>query len=147
MVTPAVLVASGNYQLTFSGLCDASGNIIAPQQVAFTTSAVTQADLVRPVLQSMSPQHQSTNVDPDSAILLQLSEEIDPTQLTNLQVTAAGVSGQMAGEWQAQGNQLTFTPLQGYPSEAQITVYLYGLTDLTGNQMSNTTRNFTVGSR
>ncbi len=147
VVTPAVLVASGNYQLTFSGLCDASGNIIAAQQLAFTTSAVTQADLVRPVLQTMSPQHQSTNVDPDSAILLQLSEEIDPTQLSSLQVTAAGVSGQIAGEWQAQGSQLIFTPQQGYPSEAQITVYLYGLTDLAGNQMSNTTRNFRVGSR
>ncbi len=117
------------------------------QQWQFQTSDQVSPDNIKPALVSMSPAHQSTNVDPDSAIVLQFSELIDPVLLTNLQVTASGVSGQMAGTWQVEGNQLTFTPLQGYPSEAQITVYLYGLTDIAGNQMNNITRNFRVGSR
>jgi hypothetical protein len=64
---------------------------------------------------------------------------IDATSLDRLQIVASNIAGQVAGSWTAQGNQLMFTPLNDYPSDTRISVYLYGLLDLAGNELNSST--------
>ncbi|RYE59240.1 MAG: aminotransferase class I/II-fold pyridoxal phosphate-dependent enzyme [Sphingobacteriales bacterium] len=144
-VASANLSPSTNYELLLNNVCDASGNKLSGVKQGFTTSSSTIPDTTIPTLTSIVPVSGATAVSAQSTITLTFSETIDPTQLGSLQVTASGVSGQIAGSWSISGNIATFTPFTGYPSNTPVNVYIYGIYDLAGNAMSSTSRSFTTG--
>ena len=140
------LEASTAYELLVNNVCDLSGNALTSIKHRFTTGSTTVADTVRPTFTGIIPGRDTTGVSAQATIVATFNEAIDPTQLGSLQVTADGVSGQVAGSWMASGNTLTFTPLKGYPSYSRVNVYLYGVMDLAGNSMSSNSSSFTTGA-
>ncbi len=140
------LSPSTEYRFELSGLCNLSGGVLAPLTHSFNTRADSFVDFLSPNIRSWQPILGATEVDSKSNIIITFDEPIDATKLEGLSVTASGVSGQIAGAWQVQGNTLNFVPASGYPSGATITVSVSNLYDLAGNQMFAASNSFTSGA-
>lgn len=127
------LAVSTGYTATVQGLCDYAGNAIAPVVLDFTTRADSAADTAYPTLTTLSPAHQSTAVAADSSLVFTYNEVIDPSSITNFRVWVDGLPNDVAGTITVNGNVITFTPLNPFPGESRIKIYIRYVADLAGN--------------
>ncbi|MFT4924819.1 MAG: methionine-rich copper-binding protein CopC [Phenylobacterium sp.] len=134
-VTPAErLSANTDYQLVASGLCDNAGNQLAQQSTNFTTSTEGTVDTSYPRLTEISPANTAVEVDVNSPIVMTFDEVIAPTNTAEqIRIYINGITGYIAGEFDYNGNVVTFTPLNPLPGNSQITVYLRYVRDIVGN--------------
>ena len=139
------LEPSSTYKLSINGICDLSGNKLSGIQTQFTTSNTNAPDISKPTFTSITPESNSFDINANSKIIINFNEVVDPTKLDGLQVTASGYAVQLPGTWDASGNTLTFTPQQSFPSNATITIFMYGVFDVAGNELQPTTRSFVTG--
>lgn len=133
-ITPdAPLATETTYTLTLNGLCDYAGNELAGDVVSFTTSSSDANDTSRPVLQSVVPASNATDVEVDSDIVLTFNQTISQRSKVNVYNHTLGLV--IPGSITIVDNVLTFDPDQPLPSGTRIRVEIrWNIFDLVGNQ-------------
>jgi large repetitive protein len=126
------LAPNANYSLTVSNLCDYSGNRLAEQQIAFSTTS--DIDSVAPSFVSISPAHQAVDVTLDLAqIVIEFDEPINA--LVAPTVTGGGIT--VPGTYQVSGNTVTFIPAIDLIGDTRYTIsFSNRVYDLAGNSRS-----------
>jgi methionine-rich copper-binding protein CopC len=127
---------------------DLAGNLLATDFAwSFTTG--TTADTIAPTVSSTIPAAGATGVPTNTAIVITLSEEMDPLTITTetFTVTAPGLTP-VPGVVAYSGTTATFTPNDVLAADATFTVTLTtDARDLAGNQLaSDFVWTFTTGS-
>lgn len=141
------LSTSTAYELIVDGACDLGNNKMPRTTHGFTTDNISLADKTPPSITNIIPVSNSTSISLDSAITITFNEPIDATNLDKLQVTASGITGQLAGTWSLTSNTLRFKPLNSLPPSSTIYVYCYGVRDLAGNTINiSSPHTFTTAS-
>lgn len=126
--TPASdLGFSTTYTATISGVKDLSGNTLADQSWSFTT----QPDDINPELVSMSPANGATGVATGSSISATFDEDVTGTIKFIVQ-DSDGLS--VSGNITVVGATVTFTPESALESAETYSVFVSGVTDLSGNK-------------
>jgi hypothetical protein len=140
----AALTANTPYTLALQGVCDLAGNIADNRTVGFTTGET--ADTTKPTVQ-ITPAQGATNVPVTTQIVMTYNEPIDVTSLAgSIQVTANGISGEIAGTLAVDGNEVKFTALDPLPGNRTIGVTVSNTRDLAGNTLNAVGRSFTTGA-
>ncbi|MCB1689856.1 MAG: Ig-like domain-containing protein [Halioglobus sp.] len=141
-VTPAAnLSTSTEYSLSLDGLCDYAGNGLSTTVLGFTTAASDVADTTGPVLQSIVPASNATDVAVTTAITITYNEPL--SLLTTPSVTGAGVT--VPGDYVVSGNTVTFTPAIDLLGGTQYSVNTTAI-DRAGNSRSSGTYRFTTST-
>ena len=147
------LATSTTYNVSVSGFQDSEGNPVIPFTSSFTTG--TNATPVGPgslTAIAVTPANLATNVSNTAQVVITFSEAVNPATLNNILVRDASAGyNNLAGTWAvtgANGAQVTFTPAQPYPANAQIQVWTQDrVQDLAGNtDTAYVVTTFTVGS-
>jgi len=133
LTVPENLLASTSYQLTVTGVCDYSGNELAAYTITFTTGTDTEADTAYPRVSTVSPLNTAIDVAANSNVVITFDEIVDPHTLASIEVRVNGLTGNVAGDFTASGNVVTFTPLDPFPGEQRINVYVSKVADFSGN--------------
>jgi hypothetical protein len=138
-VPASPLAAGTTYTVNVSGFTDANGNTVVPSTTVFYTAgtAVTGGLSVT----STNIGNGATGVSATSPIIITFNHTLDPLTVSSstFGVFVSGSSNHaLAGAITANGNQITFTPANPYPSLATIYVdTCSGPTDLLGNVLSS----------
>jgi hypothetical protein len=132
----ASLFASGTtFTVNVSGFTDANGNTVVPSNTTFTTGS-TSADGGLTVT-STNIGNGATGVSATSPIIFTFNHVLNPATVTSSTLDVFdGWSGfhPLAGTLSVNGNQITFTPANPYPSGANIAVgNCNGPSDVLGN--------------
>lgn len=126
--TPAAdLDFSTTYTATISGVKDLSGNTLADQTWSFTT----KADDINPQFVSRSPANLATGVATGTTVSATFDEDITGTIKFIVQ-NSDGNS--IAGNITVSGPTVTFTPTLSLDSSESYSVFVSGVTDLSGNK-------------
>jgi hypothetical protein len=132
-------------QLT-SAITDLFGNPLAPLSWSFTTAAQAP-DNVPPIVTSVSPAHEATDVGATTTISATFSEPINSATVTGASFTLTSASGAVAATITYDSATRTAT-LQPHAPLAAGTTYLAriaGVTDLAGNELADAVSwNFTT---
>lgn len=144
ILTPqSTLAADTGYNLSILTLCDYAGNEITGDVLSFTTSTSADSDAVAPSLSAITPEHNATNIQLDSNIIIELDEAID---LRSMPPIKAG-GEQVAGSYSQVGSTITFTPDENLAAETQYSIELYhNIPDFVGNTRNLSIRRFTTAS-
>jgi hypothetical protein len=147
------LATSTTYNVSVSGFQDSEGNPVIPFTSSFTTgTSATPVGAGSLTAVSVTPVNNATNVSNTAQIVITFSEAVNPATINNILVRDASANYyNLAGTWAvtgANGAQVTFTPAQPYPANAQIQVWTQDLVqDLAGNtDTAYVVTTFTVGS-
>jgi large repetitive protein len=131
-----------DYSVVIKTLCDYAHNQLSNVNVVnFTTNSEAANDTAGPVLNSITPAHQSIDVALDSTIIIEYDEIVDlrakpPITLNNVQV---------AGIYSVVGNVITFTPTEELQEGSTYSIRLVNtVADLVGNLRNNSTKTFTT---
>ena len=146
------LTASADYNLIVDGLCDYVGLPADTLNLSFSTSDSVVADTQAPTMSIVSPAQNSSDIDPNSAIVVSFDENIDPTTLSGVYVsfntTSTSSSYRITGSWQydPELKQATFTADDVLRANSTIYVYPHYLYDLAGNKSTSSYGYFKTGS-
>ncbi|MGQ8365397.1 Ig-like domain-containing protein [Glaciecola sp. 1036] len=129
------LAANTDYQLNIEGLCDYSGNEIAPTFISFTTGS-DLVDNVAPTLQTRSPATNETDVSVNQSVRLEFNEPLANDSTFQLYDYDANLL--VEGEITVDGNSITFTPDSPLRGNTRYRVYIYSqVYDFAGNVRSS----------
>ncbi|MCA1614546.1 MAG: Ig-like domain-containing protein [Acidobacteria bacterium] len=142
------LAAQTAHAVNIAGVRDLAGNVLAsPVTSNFTTGS--GADLLRPSVTSVSPQHGATNVGVNSVVTVQFSERVNPLTVgpSTFRVLLANTGVSVAGviTVSADGLNASFTPSGGLAASTTYIVQVFGVTDLTGQDVNFFQSSFTTG--
>ena len=115
------------YTATISGVKDLSGNSLADQSWSFTT----QIDNIKPELVNTTPANGATGVATGSSIGATFDEDVTGTIKFIVQ-DSDGLS--VSGNINVSGATVTFTPDSALVSGETYSVFVSGVTDLSGNK-------------
>lgn len=133
--------ASSNYTVTLTNICDYAGNVITGDILTFTTTAVS--DTTGPILQSITPAHNTTDVAVNTDIVMVFDDNIDIRSAPP--VTGGGIT--VTGSYQINGNILTFKTSELLQSNTQFTVNLVNqIFNMSGQTRNNGNQRFTTES-
>ena len=139
-VTPAAnLSSSADYSLMLDGLCDYAGNALVTTILSFTTAASDVADTTGPVLQSIVPASNASDVPVTTSIAITYNEAL--SLLTAPVVSGAGVT--VPGDYVVADATVTFTPAIDLLGNTQYSVNTTAV-DRAGNSRSSGTYRFTT---
>lgn len=124
-------LANTSYTVAIDGLCDYAGNIMAAQELNFTTLNETSPDVTQPAFVSMNPVNNSTDISVDlSSIVMTFSKTIDKTSKPPIS------DGQIIvpGTYTVDNNQITFVPAITLRGDTRYSVLIERyVADLVGN--------------
>ena len=130
----AHLVAGENYELVVAGVCDVAGNAVAEYRMDFTADSSGNVDTAYPRISSVTPTNNAADVSVNTAIVVTFDEAVDAVSISDtLRVQVNGQSGYVAGDYQVEGNVVTFTPSAPLPGSTNIRTSIYHVKDRVGN--------------
>ena len=110
-----------------------------PVSVSGVANITTNRDITPPTVASVTPGTGSlVKVLPD--IIITFSEPVDLTSFSDASCYLQGSNAQYHGsvsKWEDNTESVIFTPDNALPNSATFTLYLKGITDLKGNQLSS----------
>lgn len=118
---------STTYTATISGVKDLSGNTLADESWSFST----QLDDINPELVSTTPANGATGIATGSTVSATFNENIDGTIKFIVQ-DSDGIS--VSGNIAISGATVTFTPDSALEAAESYSVFVSGVTDLSGNK-------------
>ena len=149
LLVPHELLAENQlYSLTIAGVEDRAGNAVTTQVTSFTSAAAL--DTVRPQVVSRTPFSGATDVPVNSAVILRVSERVDPLTVTaaTLIVRDNTTFQSLPGSYSvsADGREISFAPDAPFAVGRSHTVFVSGssVQDLTGNTVTGANFSFTT---
>ncbi len=144
-VTPnSLLDTSTEYTLSVDGICDYSSNEISGESFSFTTDSSGVSDTVGPILQTISPVSNASDVAVDTTIQITFDEVIAANSVIVLHGTGDAV---VPGAVSIVGNQLTFTPDDDLEAGVRHRIEIrYLVNDFVGTQRWNGDYYFTTAN-
>jgi YD repeat-containing protein len=140
------LVPQSDYSVNTGQLAGTNGIAVIQPSFSFKTGSATQT--IKPVVSTVSPQNNLTNVPLNALVSLQFNVAVDPTSVTGATITLSG-GGQTlipASIRFSSLNQLVqITPEAPLPPATVMTVTVQGVTDITGTAVAPFTSTFTTG--
>ena len=149
-LTPALLLSPNTlFTVNITGVKDLAGNnLSATVTTSFTTG--TGADLIRPTITLVDPGNGATGVPTNAVIRLQFSERINPLTVNNstFQVFASGSNVPVTGTITvtADGLSASFAPSAALAPSTNYFMQMFGITDLTGQEISFFFSSFSTGT-
>jgi hypothetical protein len=149
LIPANVLLGNTVYTVTITGVSDVSGHVMsAPVTTTFTTGA--GVDFTQPAVSLIDPASGSTGVPTNAVIRVKFNKQV-AVNSANVEVypTNVGLSIILPGALtiSADGLSVSFTPTAALQAETEYSVYLTGITDVTGASVSTTTYStFTTGA-
>ncbi|WDE04115.1 Ig-like domain-containing protein [Thalassomonas viridans] len=136
--TPAQpLAIATDFSLQLDGICDLANNLLVGYQLNFSTASSDALDTSGPVLSTMLPEHGSSDQAVNTAVELTFDDILDPRNLgenhSSAPIRIYSGSTYYPGNFSFDGNKVTFTPLNPFPENTRIYVYLRHVPDRTGN--------------
>jgi large repetitive protein len=143
----AALQPNTQYQLYLCGYTDIAGNVGSCFSTTFWTG--TSADTTPATVSTLSPPNAQTGVPLNILIIAVMSDDIDPTTVTNSSITVTPSGGSaIAGTvaLASDGVTLTFTPTAALTASKLYNVSVGGFKDVEGNTVTTFTSSFTTGA-
>ena len=128
------------YTITLDGVCDVYDNLLAVVSSSFTTGDVI-LDRTRPTITNISPDNNATGVSVDSSITITYSEAMSRAYVD---VSVGGQTIEGSSELNSEQTQLTFTPNEALPTNAQVRLYMgyQFINDISGNKLNRNYFNY-----
>ncbi|MCM2679181.1 Ig-like domain-containing protein [Echinimonas agarilytica] len=149
LFTPSGLLSDYTpYTVTVSGVRDTAGNELA-EDYSFEFETGNTVDTVRPTVAAINPVNNSVDVPVNAALVVTMSERIDPDTITNDSFYVLDTSTNLRIEGlidvKDDSQSITFTPNTAFLVGRRHRVYLSSeVRDLFGNQMSARSYYFTT---
>jgi Bacterial Ig-like domain/Carboxypeptidase regulatory-like domain len=137
LTTYEVVIINGERR-NVNGTVIASGptDLVGRAQVQPLISAFTTADNDPPLLVSLFPSHNATQIDPSAVVRLTFNE---PIHATNFSLRLFGAGGEVTGTASlgAEGRFLVFTPAAPLTPNKTYSISVSNIFDLAGNRFEN----------
>jgi large repetitive protein len=136
------------HTVNITGVRDLAGNVLAsPVTSTFTTGS--GADLLRPSVGGVTPQNGATAISLDAVVTIQFSERVDPLTVNastfRVLINSTGVPIAGVVTVSADGRSASFSPNGGLAASTTYVVQVFGITDLTGQDINFFQSSFTTG--
>jgi hypothetical protein len=138
--TPSsALTAATTYTVNVSGFTDANGNAVVPSNTTFITGGASSGGGL--TYTGANINNNATITNTSQPIILTFSQILDPATVNSSTLVLMNTwnsNRPLAATYSVNGNQVTITPVNPYPSGAQITVgECGGPTDVLGDVFLN----------
>jgi YD repeat-containing protein len=148
LIPTVTLSSSTLYTVNVAGVQDLSGNTLpSPVTTSFTTS--TKADLLQPVVTTISPLAGATGVPSNAVVQVQFNKAVDPLTVTAATFQVVPKSGNSIPGTvlvSPDAKSATFTPASVLATETKYTVQVTnGIVDVTGQSLQFFSSSFTTG--
>ena len=147
-ITPSVPLLPGTeYGVYICGYTDIAGNNGNCFNSVFYTS--TNADTNATTVSAIAPANGQTGVPLNAQVVALMSDDIDPTSITNNSITVTPSGGSaIAGTvtLASDGATLTFVPSAALAASKVYNVSVGGFKDIEGNAITSFTSSFTTGT-
>ncbi|WDE13108.1 Ig-like domain-containing protein [Thalassomonas haliotis] len=131
------LAVSTDFSLKLDGICDLADNHLMAYQLNFSTDSSDTFDTSGPLLSRITPANGSSDQAVNSEVELIFDDILDPASLGENTASAPiriySGSTYYPGSFAFAGNKVTFTPLNPFPENTRVYVYLRSVPDRVGN--------------
>jgi hypothetical protein len=144
-----LLPASTLFTVNITGVKDLAGNNLSSAVTSSFTSG-TGADLIRPTITQVDPGNGATGEPTNAVIRLQFSERVNPLTVNNstFQVFVSGTNTLVTGTISvtSDGLSASFAPSAALAPSTNYFVQVFGITDLTGQEINFFFTGFATGA-